>query len=91
MPLYVCQTYSRRLRLPLCNEQERLRELAREKEDAAVAECSFAPAINRRSDRLMADRSTVLRVPALPFLPAGQSFASFSSKEWMCLQSAHCS
>lgn len=41
--------------------QERLRDLAKEKEDAAVAECSFAPAINRRSDRLMADRSTVLR------------------------------
>lgn len=42
--------------------QERLAALAREREEAAVADCTFKPAINHRSERLMADRSTVLRV-----------------------------
>jgi hypothetical protein len=49
----------------LPHQQERLAELAREKEEAAVADCTFRPAINRHSDRLMADRSIVLRVRTL--------------------------
>lgn len=36
--------------------------LKKEKEEAAVRECTFHPQINNRSDRLMAERSEVLRV-----------------------------
>ena len=43
--------------------QERLAAMRREQEREAVRECSFRPAINGRSSRLMSDRSTVLKVP----------------------------
>lgn len=36
--------------------------LKKEKEEAAVRECTFRPQINHRSDRLMAERSEILRV-----------------------------
>lgn len=53
--------------------QERLAELARDKEKAAGAECTFAPVINGRSSRLMANRSTALRVhPLLSCFVEGQ-------------------
>ena len=42
--------------------QERLAAIRREQEQEAVRECSFRPAINGRSSRLMSDRSAVLKV-----------------------------
>lgn len=36
--------------------------LKKEKEEAAIRECTFRPQINHRSDRLMAERSEILRV-----------------------------
>lgn len=39
-----------------------------------MADCTFKPVINRRSDRLMSDRSTVLRVHA--FLMSRRSVSS---------------
>ena len=41
--------------------QERLAALRREQAAEEVRECSFQPAINNRSARLMADRSAVLK------------------------------
>jgi hypothetical protein len=38
-----------------------------------VADCTFRPAINRHSDRLMADRSIVLRVRQTTQEPARQN------------------
>ncbi len=42
--------------------QERLAMLKQQQEEAASRECTFHPVINHRSDRLMAERSEVLRV-----------------------------
>lgn len=42
--------------------QERLAMLKQQQEEAAVKECTFQPVINHRSDRLMSERSEVLRV-----------------------------
>ncbi len=42
--------------------QERLAAIRREQEQEEVRECSFRPAINGRSSRLMSDRSAVLKV-----------------------------
>ncbi len=42
--------------------QERLEMIKRDKEAEDLRECTFRPAINSRSDRLMADRSEVLKV-----------------------------
>ena len=36
--------------------------LKQQQEEAAVKECTFHPVINHRSDRLMSERSEVLRV-----------------------------
>ena len=36
--------------------------LKQQQEEAASRECTFHPVINHRSDRLMAERSEVLRV-----------------------------
>ena len=36
--------------------------LKQQQEEAAVKECTFQPVINHRSDRLMSERSEVLRV-----------------------------
>ena len=36
--------------------------LKQQQEEAASRECTFRPVINHRSDRLMAERSEVLRV-----------------------------
>ncbi len=36
--------------------------LKQQQEEAALRECSFHPVINHRSDRLMVERSEVLRV-----------------------------
>ncbi|DBA68524.1 TPA: hypothetical protein ACH3X2_013618 [Trebouxia sp. C0005] len=41
--------------------QERLAMLKQQQEEAASRECTFHPVINHRSDRLMAERSEVLR------------------------------
>lgn len=38
--------------------------LKQQQEEAASRECTFHPVINHRSDRLMAERSEVLRVRA---------------------------
>ena len=38
--------------------------LKQQQEEAAVRECTFHPVINHRSDRLMSERSEVLRVSA---------------------------
>ncbi|KAI8463811.1 MAG: hypothetical protein J3K34DRAFT_135272 [Monoraphidium minutum] len=40
---------------------ERLEMLRKEKEEAETRECTFRPAISKRSDKLMADRSDTLR------------------------------
>jgi hypothetical protein len=40
---------------------ERLEALRRDKEEAETRECTFKPAISKRSDKLMADRSDTLR------------------------------
>ena len=42
--------------------QERLEAIKREQEVEAERECTFQPAINGRSARLMAERSEVLKV-----------------------------
>ena len=42
--------------------QERLEAIKREQEEEAERECTFQPAINGRSARLMAERSEVLKV-----------------------------
>ena len=42
--------------------QERLAMLKQQQEEAASRECTFRPVINHRSDRLMSERSEVLRV-----------------------------
>lgn len=36
--------------------------LKQQQEEAAIRECTFHPVINHRSDRLMSERSEVLRV-----------------------------
>ncbi|KAF8057295.1 hypothetical protein HT031_006103 [Scenedesmus sp. PABB004] len=41
--------------------QERLETLRREKEEAEVAECTFKPSLNGRSQRLMTERAATLR------------------------------
>ena len=51
--------YSHSIYVPL---QERLEALKREQEVEAERECTFQPAINGRSARLMAERSEVLKV-----------------------------
>ena len=40
--------------------------LKQQQEEAATRECTFHPVINHRSDRLMAERSEVLRVCSIP-------------------------
>ena len=40
--------------------------LKQQQEEAATCECTFHPVINHRSDRLMAERSEVLRVCSIP-------------------------
>ena len=55
--------------------QERLAAIRREQEQEAVRECSFRPAINGRSSRLMSDRSAVLKVK----LPLALGLEHFNS------------
>ncbi|KAL3139442.1 hypothetical protein ABBQ38_003772 [Trebouxia sp. C0009 RCD-2024] len=51
-----------RLTRPRTNKtQERLAMLKQQQEEAAIRECTFCPVINHRSDRLMSERSEVLR------------------------------
>ena len=46
--------------------------LKQQQEEAAVRECTFHPVINHRSDRLMSERSEVLKVSTLcPSLKCG--------------------
>lgn len=46
--------------------------LKQQQEEAAVRECTFRPVINHRSDRLMSERSEVLRVShRLPMIGLG--------------------
>jgi len=54
--------------------QERLAAIKREQEQEEVRECSFRPAINGRSSRLMSDRSTVLKVPGATIESAKECF-----------------
>lgn len=42
--------------------QERMESIRREQEEAAVRECSFRPAINPRSARMVEQRQRILRV-----------------------------
>ena len=52
--------------------------LKQQQEEAAGRECTFHPVINHRSDRLMAERSEVLRVtpPRLPVTGPSHHFCS---------------
>lgn len=46
------------------HEQERIQEMLREAEELQEKECTFAPIIDKRSDRLMTQRAVVLKVRA---------------------------
>lgn len=46
--------------------------LKQQQEEAAVKECTFQPVINNRSDRLMSERSEVLRVSLRPLRVGAQ-------------------
>ena len=56
--------------------QERLEALKREQEVEAERECTFQPAINGRSARLMAERSEVLKVQEHP--------CHILDEHWLC-------
>ncbi len=77
--------------------QERLAAIKREQEQEEVRECSFRPAINGRSSRLMSDRSTVLKVPIVsshtcvenqPAACSGVPFASHAANQIVGWQAA---
>lgn len=49
--------------------------LKQQKEEAASRECTFHPVINHRSDRLMAERSEILKVTAVAAAAAAKAAA----------------